>query len=378
MGPEPGEKIRIVYAPGVNPEFGTVEELRDALLESYPGADYFGGPFVGCNRDDVMPAWGWVVRLVRMRSDWWPAIGIALQHAATDGGELARTAMADLLAGYRDSIALAPWTEQAAQQWPDVKATGSGTGWGAPDLRLETIIRDRQRFLEQLEAASGEVFLMGHGKAGKAISGPLTNEAELCALLDESARAGQFPDGDKGPWSWLGFELLTRGEWLRAAFSRAVLAIDAAAEASPREGSGSGRWRSAETASPREGSGSGRWRSAETASPREGSGSGRWRSAETASPPTASVFALLDWFSEERDLWRFEPLLAEWYANPPTWAQTAANRKPKGWRRTIRSSHWPEVETLGDVARQALWRAQKQLATAPIIDLPQLYGSRPA
>jgi hypothetical protein len=315
--PHTGEKIRIIHAPGVNPEFGTVAELRDALLGSYPAADYFGGPFVGVNRDDVVPAWGWVVQLVRMRSDWWPAIGIALQHAATDGGELARTAMADLLAGFRDSIALVPWTEQLAHQWPDVKATGSGTGWGAPDLRLETIIRDRQRFVEHLEAASAEVFLMGHGKSGKAISAPLTNEAELRALLDRTARAGQFPDGDKGPWSWLGFELLTRGEWLRAAFSRAVLELGAADE--------------------------------------------------------ASIFALLDWFSEERDLWRFEQLLADWHAKPPTWAKTAAKTKPKGWRRTIRSAHWPQVETLGDVVSQASWRAKKQVATAPIIDLPQLF-----
>lgn len=322
-----GEKIRIV-TPRVNPEFGTVKELRDALLGSYPDADYFGGPFVGCNRDDTLPAWAWVVQLVRMRSDWWPAIGIALQHAATDGGSLARTAMADLLAGFRDSIALVPWTEQLAHQWPDVKATSTGTGWGAPDLRLDTIIRDRQRFREHLDAASDEVFLMGHGRAAKAISGPLTNEAELRALLDESARAGQFPDGDKGPWSWLGFELLTRGEWLRAAFHRVVLAIDAAERAA----------------------------------------------AQDSFLDRASVCALLDWFSEERDLWRFEPLLADWYAKPPTWANTVAKSKPKGWRRTIRSSHWPDVETLGDVASHAFWRARKQLATAPIIDLPQLYG----
>jgi hypothetical protein len=320
------EQIRIV-TPRVNPEFGTVEELRDALLGSYPDAHYFGGPFVGINRDDVLPAWAWVAQLIRMRSDWWPAVGIAIQHAATDGGELARTAMADLLAGYRDSIALVPWTQQLAQQWPDVKATSSGTGWGAPDLRLETIIRDRQRFLEHLEAASGEAFLMGYGRAGKAISGPLTNEAELRALLDQTARAGQFPDGDKGPWSWLGFELLTHGEWLRAAFFRAVLAIDAADRAAARD----------------------------------------------SFFDQPSVCALLDWFSEERDLWRFEPLLADWYANPPTWAKTAAKTKPKGWRRTIRSSYWPDVETLGDVARQAFWRAKKQVATAPIIDLAQLY-----
>jgi hypothetical protein len=87
-----------------------------------------------------------------------------------------------------------------------------------------------------------------------------------------------------------------------------------------------------------------------------------------------SIFALLDWFSEERDLWRFEPLLADWHANPPSWAKTSAKTKPKSWRRTIRSSYWREIETLGDVASQALGRARKQLATPPIMDLPQLYG----
>jgi len=33
-------------------------------------------------------------------------------------------------------------------------------------------------------------------------------ERDLKKLLEETARNGQFPGGDQGPWSWLAFELL--------------------------------------------------------------------------------------------------------------------------------------------------------------------------
>ncbi len=318
-----GAKIRFTYAPSVNPEFATASELRDSLLTSYPDAAYFGGPLVGRGRDDTAPAWGWAVELIRTRTDWWPALGIALQHAVTNGGELAGTAFADLLAEFRDSLVLLPWTSPLAETMPDVKAQGSGTGWGLPDLRLETIVRDQRRYIDHVKATNSTVGLIGYGKSGDAISRPLTDESELRALLDETAQAGQFPDGDKGPWSWLGFELRTRDEWIRATLLQQVAQV-------------------------------------------------------TTLDPTNQphVFALLDWFSEEQDLWRFEPLLADWHGNPPAWAKTAANTKPKGWKRTIRSSHWPEVQTLGDIAHQALWRAKKQLATPPVLDLPVLFGSR--
>ncbi len=313
-----GEKIRIVYARGVNPEFATASELKDNLLASYPDADFFRAPVVDKGGDNVAPAWGWVIELIRMRSDWWPAIGVALQHAVANGGELARTAFADLLAEYRDSLVLLPWTAEMAASMPDVRARGTGTGWGAPDLRLETIVRDQQTYVAHLETTSSEVSLLGYGKGGKLIEAPLTNEADLRALLEQTAQGGQFPDGDKGPWSWLGFELRTRPDWLRNAFSRVVTTLDHSNE--------------------------------------------------------PQVFAFLDWVSEEQDLRLFEPVLESWYQKPLAWATTAANKKPKGWKRTIRSSHWPEVQTLGDVARQALWRAKKQIATPPVVDLPQLFG----
>ncbi len=314
-----GAKIRIVYAPGINPEFATAAQLRDSLLASYPAAGFFGAPVVDKGGDNLVPAWGWVVQLIRMRSDWWSAIGIALQHAVTNGGELARTALADLLAGYQDSLVLLPWTAELAATMPDVKARSSGTSWGEPDLRLETIVRDQTKFVAVLEETSAEAALLGHGKGETIIEAPLTNEADLRALLEQSAQAGQFPDGDQGPWSWLGFELRTRPQWIRTAFSRVVATLD-----------------------------------------------------HTNEP---QVFAFLDWVFEEQDLWRFEPVLASWYKNPLAWANTAANKKPRGWRRTIRSSHWPEVKTLGDVTRVAMWRAQNQLATPPVLDLPLLFSS---
>lgn len=127
-----GPKIRLDYALGVHPEFATASELRDALLGSYPDAAYFEAPVVPLHRDDVAPAWGWVVELLRRRSDWWAAIGVALQHAVVDGGDLARTAFADLLADYRDSFVLLPWAAPLAATLPNVRARGSGTGWGIP------------------------------------------------------------------------------------------------------------------------------------------------------------------------------------------------------------------------------------------------------
>lgn len=317
VSPAAGSKIRIVFARGVNPEFATASELRDSLLASYPAADFFKAPVAEIGGDNVVSAWGWVVQLIRMRTDWWPALGIALQHAVKDGGELARTAFADLLADFRDSIVLLPWTAPVAATMPDVRSRSSGTGWGVPDLRLESIVRDQQKFVDHLEATGAEAELLGYGKAGRVISGRLTNEAELRALLDQSAQGGQFPDGDKGPWSWLGFELRTHDARLRDAFLRIVTSLDAGNE--------------------------------------------------------PQVFALLDWLSEEQDLWRFQPLLAGWDASPPAWAKTAASHKPKGWRRTIRSAHWPDVTTLGDVVRQALNRAVMQQATPPVMDLSPLF-----
>jgi hypothetical protein len=313
-----GAKIRFNYAAGVNPAFASASELRDSLLASYPDAAYFGGPVVGKNRDDTAPAWGWAAELIGMRSDWWPALGIALQHAVKDGGDLACIAFATLLADYRDTFALLPWTVPIAQAESfNVRAPGSGTGWGMPDCRIESIVRDQQASFAEIRGGT-EQFLYQYGRNGSSIKGPFTNEADLLALLAKSARAGQFPFGTRGPWSWVGPALIVGDAWLRPALVNTILTIDVGDE--------------------------------------------------------PMVLAMLDWFSEERDLWQFVSLLDGWDAQQPAWWNKPADTKPSGWQRTMRSSHWPDVKTLGDVVLEATRRAKLQIATPPIVDLPMLYS----
>ena len=88
----------------------------------------------------------------------------------------------------------------------------------------------------------------------------------------------------------------------------------------------------------------------------------------------AMVFAMLDWCFEEQDLWRFVQLLDGWRAHPPPWWTIPASTTPTGWERNMRSAHWPNMNTLGDVAIEALRRAKWQVVTPPVLDLPPLYG----
>lgn len=312
-------KIRFTYG-NVHPEFTTATGLRDALLASWPDAGYFNAPVVGKGRDDTMPAWGWAIELIHRRTDWWPALGIALQHAVKDGGAYAQRAFATLLADYRDSLALLPWTEPLAAEFPDATAPGSGTGWGVPDWRAETIIADQKKSLVEMSGeGADEAFLDEYGAGGKPITGPFRNADDLRALLIKSAHAGQFPNGTEGPWSWLGFEIITAPAWFRPALDRVIHTLDLSDDRVLR--------------------------------------------------------ALLDWFSEERDLWRYIDLMTGWVNQTPSWWGDAANTKPSGWRYNMRSAHWSGVATLGDVATEALRRAALQAATPPVEDLTQLYGA---
>jgi hypothetical protein len=317
--PESGAKIQLHWALNVDPAFATASELRDSLLGSYPEGKETGLPLVRVNREDTLPAWGWVKDLVVRRSDWWPALGIALQHAATDGGEIAKVALAELLAHVKESFVLLRWTAPMAELWPDRRAIhAAGTGWGGPDRRLDALVRDQKKFVKEV-GASKTAFLSGYGVGGAPIKGPLTNEAELLALLRESARAGRSPGGATGPWSWVTSRVLISDPWVRQSFERIVNTIDHDDE--------------------------------------------------------AMVFAMLDWFFEEQDLWRFLPLLDGWRLRPPSWWGTAAAATPRGWQRNMRSAHWPNIETLGDVAVETLRRAKWQVVTPPVVDLPLLYGA---
>lgn len=309
------EKIAYRYANSEH-SFSSVSELRDALLGSYPGAAYLGSPIVLINRDEPAPAWGWLVELLRTRTDWWPALGVALQHAAHDGDDNARIALADFLDTYQESVVLLEWTEPIASQWPDARAGISGTTFGHPDHRLATIVVGQRRLWDGQQSAKVEI--EGLGPGGTYLAVDVKTEADLAALLATSAAAGNR-DG-KGPWDWLVSELLFHHEmqpWVPAACAKLAAGSD------------------------------------------------------------ADVCAMLDWFFEQHDLWRHVDFLDGLSRTPPRWWNEPSDKKPPKWRYPART-HASSAKTLGDVALSVLSRARGQAATPPIADLAPIFGGRPA
>jgi hypothetical protein len=295
----------------------TTSELRDALLASYPDAAYFGAPVVAVNRgDETAAAWTWLLGLVRKRTGWWPALGIALQHAAQDGGELARTALADFLESYQHSIARLEWTEPMAKLWPDVRATCRGTGFGEPDYRLATIIT-AQRALWDLSQTDTRMSVEGAAPDGDWLIVDVQTQSDLESLLAASARVEKYSGGN-GPWHWVLSQLVFRP-------SLEPMMVGAC--------------------------------------------------AKLAAGSDVEVRAMLDWFFEEHDLWRYVDLLDGWNRTPPAWWKAAADTIPPGWRFPIRAEN---AKTLGEVAVRALSRAREQTATKMTIDLPPVFGGRAA
>lgn len=83
--------------------FSTASELKAALLSCFVPSeiDFFGRPVAAVpqGRDfDLRPAWGWTKFLLRTRSDWWPALGVAIQHVVKESETYARLALDDMLA----------------------------------------------------------------------------------------------------------------------------------------------------------------------------------------------------------------------------------------------------------------------------------------
>lgn len=306
----------------VAPAFSTASELRDALLKSYPEAAYFrGAPVVSIHRgDETEAAWLWVERFMRQRTDWWPAIGIALQHAAHDGGNIARVALADLLERSRDSMVLLEWTKPLAKAWPDVSAQERGAHFGDPDYRLATILAAQEKHLEEMQKAA--VSVGGLETDGSWLTVHVKTQQDLDALLATSARVGQRQSFDAlatdGPWSWLRPELLVHAE-LRPMIVVACATFSAGSDAELR--------------------------------------------------------AVLDWFTDQHDLWRYVDLLEGWERAHPPWWNEAADTKPPGWKYPVRGwlAHHPK--TLGDIALAVLARARTQAATPPILDLAPIFGT---
>lgn len=173
----------------------SASELRDALLNSYPHAAYFGAPVIGINRgDETAAAWTWLLRWVQKRSDWRSAIGIALQHAAQDGGDLARVALADFLECFQESIVLLEWTEPMAKLWPDATATMRGTSFGSPDYRLATIIAAQRRLWDMAQPET-QFAAEGAGPNGDWLIVDVKTQDDFESMLAATATVDQFSDG---------------------------------------------------------------------------------------------------------------------------------------------------------------------------------------
>jgi hypothetical protein len=300
--------------------FSTASELRDALLASYPEAAYFGGaPVVSIHRgDETEAAWLWVERFMRQRTDWWPAIGIALQHAAHDGGDIARVALADLLGISSDSIMLLHWTRPLAEKWPDVKAVSPNAHFGAPDCRLAKIIAAQEEYWESQRDA---VVSVGLEPGGRYINVDVQTQEQLDELLAKSARIGQRQSFDAqptdGPWTWLVPELVLH-ERLRPMVVAACKKFSAGSD--------------------------------------------------------PEVRAVLDWFTDQHDLWRHIDQLEDWERAHPPWWNEAADTKPPGWKYPVRGWLADHPKTLGDIALAALASARTQAATPPVLDLAPIFG----
>jgi hypothetical protein len=294
----------------------STSELRDALLASYPDAAHYGAPVARLNRDDTQAAWTWLLGLVRKRTDWWPALGIALQHAAQDGGDLARIALADFLESYQHSIALLEWTEPMAKQWPDAVATCRGTGFGEPDYRLATILT-AQRALMDLSKTDTRMAVEGAGANGDWLIVDVQTQSDLESLLAASAKVEKY-GGANGPWHWVISQLIFRP-------SLEPMMVGAC--------------------------------------------------EKLAAGSDVEVRAMLDWFFEEHDLWRYVDLLEGWNRTPPAWWNAPAGTVPPGWRFPIRGEG---AKILGDVVVRAVLRAREQAGTKMTIDLAPIFGGRAA
>lgn len=298
--------------------FHSASELRDALLLALEEGKEYGQPLVRVGRDDDEPAWLFVGRLLRQRSDWLACAGLALQHAVRSGGPLAQKAFVDLLACDPITVLLLPWTGPLAAELGPLMGTRASTGWGVREGSsapwLDLVMQEQQRYFALLTDPARTVSPGGPQRRGEV---PLPDAAALESLLRKTARTGRFaptPWGT-GPWAFLHQELLFRS-WVPEAVTRLLPAL--------------------------------------------------W------SGTPAERAAALDFLADGQDLWRWRgPLLGMRDARPDWWT-VPVSQKPEGWRRSLRpfAPGPTRAETLGDLVSGLGKLAQAQADTPPLADLP--------
>jgi hypothetical protein len=313
-----GAATRIQFKVGYTElAFRTAAELRDALGEALAEGRRYGTPIIRLDRETEVGAWRWVGQLMKRRTDWHEAVGLALQHAVLDGDDLTRKAFVDLLACEVVSIFLLPWTEPVFEAMGDLEGTHTLTGWGLPEQgttsipRLERVIAAQKEYHRVLHEPGRDVLLEGF-RGPKSTDVSMSTPDDLRRHMRSSARRGRFVETEwgSGPWSWLNHEVLFT-DWVDAALDTVL--------------------------------------------------------PEFVGGSEEEVLALLDWLYDQQNLWRRKPVLDALEASAPPWWGQSASTRPASWQQSIRPSFG--FDTLGEVVQQLSKLAREQLDTPAVTDL---------
>jgi len=293
--------------------FSTAAELALALERALDEGRGYGDPIVRVGFDDSEPAWRFLDRVIAERSDWLPAVGLALQHAAWRGDGFTRQALVEFLASVRRSVALLPWTEPLAGVLGAVQGRRAGLFWGRDlaDLTLRAVVDAHLAWRAEVDAPAWQLPLAGWRSTRKDLFA-LASPADLDAAA-ERARRGAFTPTEWGdsPIAWLHLAAVAR-PWVDD------------------------------------------W------------GVGWVRRALNGDADLRTL--AFEWLLDGRDLWRHLAVLDGLRARPPAWWNLSVHDRPAGWKRGLRLARTDQV-TLGVLVGRLVARGRAQADTPPVCDL---------
>lgn len=305
----------LIQFAGFEWEIGSTSELVSAMHSALGQSNYFGGvPLVLVGRDVERPAWDFVVELARKNSLWRSACGVALQHCVTHGGGLEQTALADVLANYRESMLLLNYTVQLAARVTNARATraNTGLGGGVHNPTVGAVIAEQQKLFPLITSEERQAVVAG----GKLIEIPTPAAFEM--LLGKTAAQGRAVEHGFGTcvWGWVHEEVFLR-EWALTALVSYV-------------------------------------------------------SRALSGDDLAPIAAALDWLSDGHRIEAFASVLHQTITAEPTWLAVCAKHKPPKWKRPIRLAPQRDITTYGDLLLQLSTMA-KSAAVPPTEDLERIY-----
>lgn len=306
-------------------EFGSALQLVSALEASLTQARYFGGPWVTLNREAEAPAWLWLGDVIKQRPQDLATIGRALQWLCLEGPPVAegvaqaqqiawrRQALVDVCASDTALPLLLPWTEPLAQILGDVVGTRSGTGWGGNPPHLHQVLADQRRWLAEVHDGSTAILDLD---AARPTTADVSDAEQLQALAAKTAGKSKSPRAlwASGRWGWLAQVTLLQ-PWSQVEESRVV------------------------------------------------------RQALRGTD-LAQTAAALEWLGEQIDPARHCDLLDELAGQMPSWAGTAAAKKPPGWSTPLRVRGAADARSWGDMLQRLRTLAHRHRAVRLEDNLP--------